>query len=103
MQLLLFAAVYQCTDAIQVIAAGALRGYKDMRSIFNITFVAYWLLGLPIGYILGMKDWIVEPMGAHGFWIGFIVGLTSAAIMLGMRLHWMHKQDDDVQLEFSSR
>ena len=103
MQLLIFAAVYQCTDAIQVIAAGALRGYKDMRSIFNRTFIAYWLLGLPIGYILGMTDWIVEPMGAHGFWIGFIVGLSSAAIMLGMRLHWMHKQSDEVQLEFGSR
>ncbi|QPK04287.1 MATE family efflux transporter [Vibrio kanaloae] len=103
MQLLIFAAVYQCTDAIQVIAAGALRGYKDMRSIFNITFIAYWLLGLPTGYILGMTDWLVAPMGAHGFWIGFIIGLTSAAMMLGMRLHWMHKQDDVVQLEFSSR
>ena len=103
MQLLLFAAIYQCTDAIQVIAAGALRGYKDMRAIFNRTFIAYWLIGLPLGYILGMTDWIVEPMGAHGFWIGFIVGLSSAAAMLGVRLHWMHKQDDNVQLEFGSR
>lgn len=103
MQLLLFAAIYQCTDSIQVIAAGALRGYKDMRSIFNRTFIAYWILGLPIGYILGMTDWVVEPMGAHGFWMGFIVGLSSAAIMLGLRLRWMHKQDDAVQLEFASR
>nr|WP_306416311.1 MULTISPECIES: MATE family efflux transporter [unclassified Vibrio] len=103
MQLLLFAAVYQCTDAIQVIAAGALRGYKDMRSIFNRTFVAYWVLGLPLGYILGMTDWIVEPMGAHGFWTGFIVGLSSAALLLGLRLRWMHKQDDSVQMAFSER
>ncbi|MGO2161952.1 MAG: MATE family efflux transporter [Vibrio toranzoniae] len=103
MQLLIFAAVYQCTDAIQVIAVGALRGYKDMRTIFNMTFVAYWLIGLPLGYILGMTDWVVEPMGAHGFWVGFIVGLTSAAMMLGIRLHWMHKQDDDIQLEFGAR
>lgn len=103
MQLLLFAAVYQCTDAIQVIAAGALRGYKDMRSIFNRTFIAYWILGLPLGYILGMTDWIVEPMGAHGFWTGFIVGLSSAALLLGLRLRWMHKQDDTVQLAFSER
>ncbi|KAB0303705.1 MATE family efflux transporter [Vibrio fortis] len=103
MQLLLFAAVYQCTDAIQVIAAGALRGYKDMRSIFNRTFIAYWILGLPLGYILGMTDWIVEPMGAHGFWTGFIVGLSSAALLLGLRLRWMHKQDDTVQLAFCER
>lgn len=103
MQLLLFAAVYQCTDAIQVIAAGALRGYKDMRSIFNRTFIAYWILGLPLGYILGMTDWIIEPMGAHGFWTGFIVGLSSAALLLGLRLRWMHKQEDSVQMAFSER
>ncbi|WP_070971448.1 MATE family efflux transporter [Vibrio sonorensis] len=103
LQLLLLAAVYQFTDAIQVVAAGALRGYKDMSSIFNRTFIAYWILGLPTGYILGMTNWIVEPMGAHGFWIGFIVGLSSAALLLGQRLHWMHKQSDQVQLEFASR
>ncbi len=61
-QLLLLAAIYQCSDAVQVVAAGALRGYKDMRAIFFCTFIAYWLLGLPIGYILGMTDWIVKPM-----------------------------------------
>lgn len=103
MELLLFAAVYQCTDAVQVIAAGALRGYKDMQAIFNRTFIAYWLIGLPIGCILGLTDWIVEPMGAHGFWIGFILGLSSAAVMLGIRLHWMHSQEDSVQLKFASQ
>ncbi|WP_418114252.1 MATE family efflux transporter [Vibrio scophthalmi] len=103
MQLLLLAAIYQCMDAIQVVAAGALRGYKDMAAIFNRTFIAYWIIGLPSGYILGMTDWIVEPMGAHGFWIGFIIGLSSGALMLGSRLRWMHKQTDDVQLSFSER
>ncbi len=102
-QLLLFAAVYQCTDSIQVVAAGALRGYKDMRSIFNRTFIAYWILGLPTGYIFGMTDWIVEPMGAHGFWIGFIVGLSSAALLLGMRLRWLHKLSPNEQLELASK
>lgn len=102
-QLLILAAVYQCTDALQVVAAGALRGYKDMRAIFNRTFIAYWVLGLPIGYILAMTDYIVEPMGAYGFWIGFIIGLSSAALMLCMRLYWMHKQPNEVQLAFAAR
>jgi MATE family multidrug resistance protein len=102
-QLLLLAAVYQCTDALQVVAAGALRGYKDMRAIFNRTFIAYWVLGLPIGYVLAMTDYVVEPMGAYGFWIGFIIGLSSAAFMLCARLYWMHKQPIDVQLEFAAR
>ncbi|KOO03468.1 multidrug transporter MatE [Vibrio nereis] len=103
LQLLFLAAVYQLTDAIQVVAAGALRGYKDMSAIFNRTFVAYWILGLPSGYILGMTDWIVEPMGAHGFWVGFIIGLSSAALLLGVRLHWMHKQDDGIQLMLAAK
>jgi MATE family multidrug resistance protein len=102
LQLLLLAAIYQVTDAIQVVAAGALRGYKDMSAIFNRTFIAYWILGLPSGYILGMTDWVVEPMGAHGFWMGFIIGLSSAALMLGLRLRWMHKQPDESQLTFAS-
>ncbi|MEH0667038.1 MATE family efflux transporter [Vibrio scophthalmi] len=103
LQLLLLAAIYQVTDAIQVVAAGALRGYKDMSAIFNRTFIAYWVLGLPTGYILAMTDWITEPMGAHGFWMGFIVGLSSAALMLGLRLKWMHRQPEQLQLEFASK
>ena len=43
---------------------GFLRGYKDARSIFYITFTAYWVLGLPSGYILALTDLVVEPMGA---------------------------------------
>ncbi|WP_100752278.1 MATE family efflux transporter [Vibrio salilacus] len=103
MQLLVLAAVYQVTDAIQVVAAGALRGYKDMAAIFNRTFVAYWVLGLPLGYVLAMTDWIVKPMGAHGFWIGFIIGLSSAALLLGLRLKWLHTQSEDQQLALASK
>ncbi|HIF9453871.1 TPA: MATE family efflux transporter [Photobacterium damselae] len=102
-KLLLLAAIYQCTDAIQVVAAGALRGYKDMRAIFTRTFIAYWVLGLPIGYILGMTDWIVPAMGPQGFWIGFIIGLTAAAIMLGKRVLWVQSLSREQQLEMSNR
>ena len=101
--LLLFAAIYQCADSIQVIAAGALRGYKDMRAIFYCTFIAYWLLGLPIGFVLARTNWLIEPLGAQGFWLGFIVGLTAAAILLGLRLRWIHKQPPEVQLKFSQQ
>ncbi|MEZ9525332.1 MATE family efflux transporter [Enterovibrio norvegicus] len=101
--LMLLAALYQCTDSVQVVAAGALRGYKDMKAIFNRTFVAYWILGVPMGYILGMTDWIVEPMGAYGFWIGIIIGLSSAAIMLGMRLMWIRGQSSEFQLAMAEK
>ncbi len=48
---MLYAAIYQLSDSVQVIGAEILRGYKDTRSIFFITFTAYWLPGLPSGYI----------------------------------------------------
>ncbi|EPE37412.1 multidrug resistance protein [Candidatus Photodesmus katoptron] len=102
MELLLFAAFYQCTDAIQIISAGALRGYKDMKSIFNRTFISYWILGLPIGYILSMTNIIVEPMGVHGFWIGFIIGVSSAAFLLSLKLHMIH-HNKSIKLKFISK
>ncbi|ELI8283306.1 MATE family efflux transporter [Yersinia enterocolitica] len=90
--LMLLAALYQLSDAIQVIGSGVLRGYKDTRSIFFITFTAYWLLGLPSGYLLGLTDYIVPAMGPSGFWIGFVIGLTSAAILMALRIRWLQKQ-----------
>jgi MATE family multidrug resistance protein len=84
--LLLFSAMYQAVDAIQVIAAGALRGYKQMNAIFTRTFISYWLVGLPFGYLLGLTDFIIEPLGVKGFWIGITMGLSSAAILLGQHL-----------------
>ncbi|MCL9783300.1 MATE family efflux transporter [Vibrio sp. S4M6] len=101
--LLIFASVYQFADTVQVISAGALRGYKDMAAIFKYTFVSYWIFGLPTGYVLALTDWITQPLGVYGFWVGFIVGLCFAASLLGLRLHWMHKQPDNTQLAFSTR
>lgn len=100
--LLMFAACYQCADAIQVIAAGALRGYKDMAAIFNVTFVSYWVLGLSSGYVLAMTDWFVEPMGPAGFWIGFLIGLSSASFMLILRLTWLQRLPAEKQLQIAS-
>ena len=89
--LILLSAIYQCVDAIQVVAAGALRGYKEMNAIFTRTFISYWIVGLPLGYVLGMTDLLTEPLGAVGFWIGITVGLTVAAILLGQRLYFIQK------------
>nr|WP_283164086.1 MATE family efflux transporter [Brenneria tiliae] len=91
-QLMLLAAVYQISDAIQVIGSGVLRGYKDTRSIFYITFTAYWMLGLPSGYLLALTDYLVPRMGPAGFWWGFIIGLTAAAIMMVTRIRWLQRQ-----------
>lgn len=101
--LMLLAAVYQISDAIQVIGTGVLRGYKDTRSIFYITFVAYWVLGLPIGYTLGLTDWVVPRMGPSGFWWGFIIGLTFAAVMVSLRIRWIQNQSSFVILDKARR
>ncbi|WP_036774809.1 MATE family efflux transporter [Photorhabdus australis] len=102
-QLMLFAAFYQLSDAIQVVGTGVLRGYKDTRSIFYITFTSYWILGLPSGYILGLTNYIVPAMGPTGFWIGFIIGLTTSAILISFRILRIHKQSDEVVLQRSTR
>ncbi|MFT7053015.1 MAG: MATE family multidrug resistance protein [Psychromonas sp.] len=90
--LIIFSAIYQCVDAIQVVAAGALRGYKEMKAIFSRTFIAYWLVGLPLGYSLAMTDLFMPALGAKGFWIGITAGLTVAAILLGRRLWVVQKR-----------
>ena len=84
--IMLLATLYQFSDTVQVVSAGALRGYKDTKSILYITFVSYWLVGLTVGLILGITDWVVPKMGPYGFWIGFITGLTTAAVLLAWRL-----------------
>ncbi|GGO73311.1 MATE family efflux transporter [Bowmanella pacifica] len=89
--LMFLAALFQFSDAIQVISGCALRGYKDAKAMFYISFVSYWVIGLSTGCILGLTDWIVPRMAATGFWIGFIVGLTAAAILLGWRLAYIQR------------
>ena len=102
-QLMFLAAIYQFSDSIQVIGSGILRGYKDTRSIFFITFVAYWVLGLPSGYVLAMTDWVVPAMGPAGFWTGFIIGLTSSAIMMIWRMRRLQRQSADVIMARAAR
>lgn len=84
--LLILAAIYQFSDAVQVVAACALRGMKITKPVFFITLISYWPIGFGFGAVLGLTDWLVEPMGAHGFWIGIIVGLTVAALALAVVL-----------------
>lgn len=102
-QLMLLAALYQISDSIQVIGSGILRGYKDTRSIFFITFTAYWVLGLPCGYVLALTDLVVERMGPAGFWWGFIIGLTSAAVLMMLRMRFLQRQPDTLILQRASR
>lgn len=81
--LLYLAAVFQLSDGLQVSAAGALRGIKDTRVPMLMTVVAYWVIGLPLGYTLGFTlGW-----GAAGLWSGLIAGLSVASVFLSWRFH----------------
>ena len=80
--IMVLACIYQLPDALQVAANGILRGLKHTAPISYITFISYWLIGFSLGYVLARTDIIAPAMGPHGFWIGIIVGLTVAAILL---------------------
>lgn len=84
--LLYLNALYQIPDAFQVGVAAALRGYKDTRIPLVMIIIAYWVVGLPLGYSLGLTELFGDPVGAQGFWISLIVGLSIAALLLGLRL-----------------
>ncbi|MGP3791035.1 MATE family efflux transporter [Pseudomonas sp. B392_1p] len=84
--LLIYAALFQFSDSIQVTSAGALRGYQDTRATMLITLFCYWGIGLSMGYSLGLTDIWGEPSGPRGLWQGLIIGLSCAALLLGWRL-----------------
>ena len=93
-QLLLFAALFQLSDATQVATSSAIRGYKVTRSPMVIQLVAFWVFSLPLGALLGLglaPGWLgllpAQPMEAYGFWIGLVLGLTIAAVLLTIELH----------------
>jgi MATE family multidrug resistance protein len=79
--LLLYAALFQISDSTQAIGAGLLRGIKDVRTPTVLIGIAYWVIGLPAGYLFAFP----LGMGAAGMWAGFIVGLTFASVFLIIR------------------
>ncbi len=87
-QLLLVAAIFQISDGIQVVVLGALRGLQDVKVPMYITFVAYWLIGFPISYYLGLNT----NLKGTGIWLGLLAGLTVAAILLYIRFNKLTKK-----------
>jgi multidrug resistance protein, MATE family len=81
-QLLLIAAIFQLFDGIQAIVMGALRGMSDVMLPTGITFVAYWVIGLPAAwYFSEGLGW-----GVEGIWLGLTSGLAFSALLLCGRL-----------------
>ena len=86
--LLIIAGFFQLSDGIQVLSLGALRGLTDVKIPTIMTFIAYWILALPIGYILGFKF----ELGAAGVWYGLLIGLSIVAITLFWRFNYLTKR-----------
>jgi len=85
--LLLCEVFYQFPDGVQTNTLCALRGWNDTRAIFAISFVAYWVISLPLGWVLCMTDWLWhEPLGVLGFWIALNVGLSLAGLLYLLRV-----------------
>ncbi|WP_106766319.1 MATE family efflux transporter [Paenibacillus faecalis] len=79
---LIFAIFFQISDAIATPTQGALRGYKDVNVAFVLAFLSFWVIGLPVGYVLAN----FTSFGAFGYWIGLIAGLATGATLMLIRL-----------------
>ena len=75
--LLVIAAAFQISDGIQAVGLGVLRGLTDVKVPTLITFVAYWLIAIPGGYLLGFTF----GFGIDGIWYALSGGLTVAAVL----------------------
>ena len=86
--LLIIAALFQISDGVQVVGLGALRGLEDVRVPGVISLIAYWVIGLPVGYMLGFK----LGFGVNGVWLGLLAGLSVAALLLFLRFKKLSNQ-----------
>jgi len=86
-KLLIIAALFQISDGIQVAVLGALRGLQDVKIPTIITFFAYWVVGFPISYYLGLHT----EYKSLGIWIGLLAGLTTSAVLLYIRFNYLSK------------
>lgn len=87
-QLLIIAGFFQLFDGAQVVGLGILRGMGDVNIPTLITFIAYWIIGLPVGYYLGIQ----LQMGANGIWYGLTIGLLISSILIFLRFHFFSKK-----------
>jgi MATE family multidrug resistance protein len=86
--LLIIAGFFQLSDGLQVVCAGALRGLQDVKIPSMLIFVAYWVIALPLGYVLAFP----MKLGAEGIWYGLLIGLTLTAVAMIFRFHYLSKK-----------
>jgi len=87
-QLLIIAGLFQLFDGTQVVGLGVLRGMGDVNIPTIITFIAYWIIGLPSGYLMG----VVFNWGIKGIWYGLTLGLLTSSLLLYLRFQLVIKK-----------
>ena len=85
--LLIMCGLFQLFDAINIVAMGALRGFKDTRLPMLLTVFAYWMVGMPVGAFLAFGGWGFDGWGVIGFWVGLVIGLVTSSILISWRLY----------------
>ncbi len=80
-KLVLLAALFQFVDSTQINALALLRGVQDTTVPMWLASVSYWLIGMPVSYLLAFT----LGLGEAGLWLGLTVGLGMAAFTLGGR------------------
>ena len=88
--ILIIAGFFQISDGLQCVSLGILRGLEDVNIPTIFTLVAYWGIGLPVGYLLGFN----LNMGVQGIWIGLLIGLSTSAILLVIRIFRITRSDN---------
>ncbi len=86
--LLVIAAFFQVSDGVQAVGLGVLRGLSDVKIPTFVTLLAFWVISIPMGYILGIK----MNLGAQGIWLGLLTGLTVGAILHFLRFKSLTKR-----------
>ena len=86
--LIIIAALFQIPDGIQSVGLGVLRGIRDTKVPTLVTFVAYWIIAIPLCYFLG----VTKNYGPIGIWIGLMMGLWIAAIFHLLRFSYITKK-----------
>ena len=87
--LLIIAGLFQLSDGVQAVGLGVLRGIRDTKIPTLVTFISYWIVAIPLTYLLG----IVYGHGLIGVWVGLSIGLTIAAVLMLFVLIILHRSN----------
>lgn len=96
--LLIIAGLFQIFDGLQATGLGVLRGLTDVKIPLIISVIAYWLIAIPISYILGFT----YKLGLYGIWVGLLVGLLILALLLLLRFSKKSKSIIEIDYNLNS-